>query len=57
MAERQDRFCKCGNEWRYCDGVCSQCYLWKIFYSTTTDTPNEKNDFKERENMGIPQKE
>lgn len=38
MAESITQFRLCGNEWRYCNGLCAQCPLTKIEYSTTTDT-------------------
>ena len=36
------RFRLCGNEWRYCNGLCSQCPLTKIYYSTSSDAPPPK---------------
>lgn len=42
MAESVTQFRLCGNEWRYCNGLCDQCLLAKTEYSTTTDTRTPK---------------
>lgn len=34
----------CGNEWRYCNGICAQCPLMKIEYSTTTTYLPKRGD-------------
>lgn len=39
-----ERFRKCGNDWRYCDGRCNQCPLTKMEYSTTTSTSKNATD-------------
>ena len=36
------RLRKCGNEWRYCNGVCSICPLTNKYYSTSA-TPKGKD--------------
>ena len=48
MAESVTQFRLCGNKWRYCNGLCAQCPLTKIEYSTTTDTrtPKERDGEK-----------
>lgn len=46
MAEGVTQFRLCGTEWRYCNGLCSQCPLAKTEYFTTTDTrtPQKEGD-------------
>jgi len=28
---------QCGNTWRYCNGICKECAMAKISYSTKTE--------------------
>lgn len=43
MVESITQFRLCGNDWRYCNGLCLQCPLSKVTYSTTS-TLKEKGE-------------
>ena len=46
MDESVTNFRRCGDDWRYCNGLCLQCPLSKTINSTTVD----KSIVEEREN-------